>query len=171
VPLVIVLMLGIIRARSSQRAKRHLGLLDKGARLVRYSKGTNRAGIRFSWVTLGAYSWRCKLGLLCRMLNLTPDNHTAVLKEWYGRNWVHFLRPLIDAIRLPEFASEEEARVSLCAVWVVAVDERERRRHRRGADTRTPKRSQFPARKAASAAAPVAAWASWIDRTLKEDCR
>ena len=76
---------------------------DKGARLVRYSKLTNRVGIRFSWASLGAFMWRSKLGLFCRMLGLNPDNYKPALKAWFGKNWVYHLRPLIDSIKLPEF--------------------------------------------------------------------
>lgn len=42
-----------------------------------------------------------------------------------------YLRPLIESIKLPEFYSEEESRTSLRAVWAVAVNERERRLHKR----------------------------------------
>ena len=61
---------------------------DKGARLVRYSKGTNRVGTRFTWTSQGAYLWRSKLGAFCRMLGLNSDNHKEFLKQWFGRNWV-----------------------------------------------------------------------------------
>jgi hypothetical protein len=128
---------------------------DKGARLVRYSKGANRAGVRFSWLSPGAYMWRQKLGTFCRMLCLSSDNHKELLKDWFGKNWVYVLRPLIEAVKLPEFYEEAEARTSNRALWIVAVNERERRSHRK----RRPR--------------PVArikpAWGSWIERTLKEE--
>lgn len=128
---------------------------DKGARLVRYSKGCNRAGVRFSWVSPGAFMWRSKLGTFSRMLGLNPDNHKEFLKEWFGKNWVYVLRPLIEAVKLPEFYEEAEARTANRALWIVAVNERERRCHR--------KRRPRPV-------APVKpAWGSWIERTVKEE--
>jgi hypothetical protein len=99
---------------------------DKGARLVRYSKETNRVGTRFSWVSSGAYMWRAKLGTFCRSLNLNSDNYKAFLKEWFGRNWVYHLRPLIQAIKLPEFYPANESSESIRAVWLTAINERER---------------------------------------------
>ena len=128
---------------------------DKGARLVRYSKLTNRVGIRFSWVSPGAYLWRSKLGAFCRLLSLNPDNHKIFLKQWFGRNWIYHLRPLIDSIKLPEFYAEPESQASLRSVWVVAVTERERRRPCR--------RRRVPTAESARV------WASWIERTMKEE--
>ncbi|MBU6400727.1 MAG: hypothetical protein KGS61_10435, partial [Verrucomicrobia bacterium] len=72
---------------------------DKGARLVRYSRGTNRARAQFSWCTPGAALWRTKLGLLCRALGLTSDNYTEQLREWYGPRWCHTLAPMVDSIK------------------------------------------------------------------------
>jgi hypothetical protein len=128
---------------------------DKGARLVRYSKGTNRIGIRFTWASSGAYMWRSKLGAFCRMLGLNSDNYKIFLKEWFGKNWVYHLRPLIQSIKLPEFFSEEESRTSLRSAWTVAVMERERRCKQKWRDT-------FPSQ-------PAQPWVSWIERTVKED--
>ena len=51
---------------------------DKGARLVRYSQGTNRVSTRFFWHTPGADMWRAKLGTFCRMLNLNSDNYQTI---------------------------------------------------------------------------------------------
>ena len=141
---------------------------DKGARLVRYSKRARRAGTRFSWLSSGAMMWRHKLGALCRMLNLTPDNHKEFLKEWFGRNWVYFLRPVIESIKLPEFHSEEESRKSLRSAWVVAVNERDRHRNRQRKGKVVGKQHLPPV--GAEAPAPaVRGWASWIERTIKED--
>lgn len=137
---------------------------DKGARLVRYSKGTNRAGTRFSWTSQGASMWRQKLGTFCRMLNLNPDNYKESLKEWFGRNWVYQLRPLIESIKLAEFFPEEESRASLRAAWLVAVNERERRCNRKRRDTVAVTErllpDSFPAKPS---------WGSWIEHTVKED--
>jgi hypothetical protein len=91
---------------------------DKGARLVRYSKGTNRIGIRFSWVSPGAYMWRSKLGTFCRMMNLNSDNYKIFLKEWFGKNWIYHLYPLIQSIKLSEFYPPEESRDSMKGVWL-----------------------------------------------------
>ena len=135
---------------------------DKGARLVRYSKGTNRVGTRFSWVSPGAYMWRSKLGAFCRMLHLNSDNYQTFLKEWFGKNWVYHLRPLILAIRLPEFYPVEEAAESIKAVWLTAMSERERvwgRQHRK----------EIPVRDTLPPAEPVPTWPSWIERSVKED--
>jgi hypothetical protein len=134
---------------------------DKGARLVRYSKGTNRVGTRFSWVSPGAYMWRSKLGAFCRSLHLDSDNYQTFLKEWFGKNWVYHLRPLINSIKLPEFYPVEEASESLRAVWLIAINERERvcgPRHREG----------MPVRNVLPPAEPARVWASWIERSVKE---
>ena len=37
------------------------------------------------------------------MLGLTPDNYKVFLKEWFGKNWVYHLRPVIESIKLPEY--------------------------------------------------------------------
>jgi hypothetical protein len=142
---------------------------DKGGRLVRYSRGTNRAGTRFSWDSPGARMWRAKLGAFCGMLNLNSDNYKTFLKEWFGRNWVYLLGPVIGSIKLPEFYTEEEASKSLRAAWVVAVNEREHRRNWRQPATRAATKQLMPRGDHAQAAEPVRAWASWIERTIKED--
>ncbi len=114
----------------SKYISKHIGQRlpeDKGARLVRYSRGTGRAGSRFDWISSGAVMWRQKLGAFCRMFNLNSDNYREYLKEWFGRNWVYHLRPLIESIKLTEYFSEEESRASLHTAWLVAVNERERK--------------------------------------------
>jgi len=100
---------------------------DKGARLVRYSKGANRVNNQFGWVSPGAFMWRMKLGAFCKMFRLTEDNYKEALREWFGRNWVYILRPLIESIKLPEFHSEAESMASLRSVFAIAANERERR--------------------------------------------
>jgi len=135
---------------------------DKGARLVRYSKASSRVGTRFAWGSPGAWMWRSKLGAFCQSLHLNSDNYQTFLKEWFGRNWVYHLRPLIQSIKLPEFYPLEEARASLKAVWLTAIRQRERvcgRRHR----------DVLPLGKIGVPAEPVRTWASWIERTVKED--
>ncbi len=151
----------------SKYISKHIGQRlpeDKGARLVRYSKQANRVGIRFSWVTPGAFMWRAKLGAFCRMLKLTPDNYKECLREWFGRNWVYHLRPVIQSIKLPEFHPEEEARTSLRSAWLVAVMERDRRSSRRQ-DTKPLPAIDFES----IPMKPSHNWASWITRTVKED--
>ena len=142
---------------------------DKGARLVRYSKGTNRVSTRFFWHTPGADLWRAKLGTFCRMLNLNSDNYQTFLKEWFGRNWVYHLSPLIQSIKLPEFYSEEESRTSLRAVWVVAVNERERRCNRKRREALAARKRLVPDVADSLPTKPVRTWASWIERTVKEE--
>ena len=129
---------------------------DKGARLVRYSKGANRANNHFGWASSGSFMWRMKLAAFCRMFLLTEENYKESLREWFGRNWVYVLRPLIESIKLPEFHSEVESKASLSSVFAVAVNERERRMRKRQSKS-LPKFSSPPA--------PV----SWLERTLKED--
>jgi hypothetical protein len=131
---------------------------DKGARLVRYSKGTNRAGTNFSWASTGAFMWRSKLGTFCRMMHLNSDNYKEFLKEWFGKNWIYHLYPLIQSIKLAEFHPEDESRESLKAVWLTTINERERRRPRRHRDAVEK-----------SASSKQHTWASWIERTVKED--
>src|ERR1700743_2522310 len=72
---------------------------DKGARLVRYSQRANRVGIRFMWASVGAFIWRLKLGAFCRVLRLTPENYKDALVEWFGRNWIYVMRPVIESIK------------------------------------------------------------------------
>jgi hypothetical protein len=106
--------------------------------------------------------WRSKLGAFCRSLHLNSENYQTFLKEWFGRNWVHHLRPLIESIKLAEFYPVEEAAESLKAVWLTAINERERvcgRRHR----------DALPVIKTLPPAEPVRVWASWIERSVKED--
>jgi hypothetical protein len=87
----------------------------------------------------------------------------------FGRNWVYVLGPLIGSIKLPEFYAQEEARKSLRAAWVVAVNERERRRNRRQPATRAATKQLMSGGDNAQAAEPVRVWASWIERTIKDD--
>jgi hypothetical protein len=58
----------------------------------------------FRRISVGA-----KLGTFCRMFNLNSDNYTQFLGEWFGRHWVYHLRPLIQAIKLPEFYPANES--------------------------------------------------------------
>lgn len=141
---------------------------DKGARLVRYAKGTNVFGTRFSWVSPGAAHWRAKLGALCLRLNYTPENYQARLCEDFGTNWVYRLRPLIEAIKLPELHPVNECRESLNAAWLTALNERERHRTRNRKANVTASPTLMPP--VAAIPAPAGrGWASWIELSAKED--
>jgi hypothetical protein len=61
---------------------------------------------------------------------------------------------------LPEFYPLEEARASLQAVWLTALNERERRRGWR---------QVLPGRNTLPPADPVRPWVAWIERTVKEE--
>jgi len=61
-----------------------------------------------------------------------PSALANVLVEWFGRNWVYALRSVIESVKPAEFHPEAEARASLRHAWIVAMNERERRRHRQG---------------------------------------
>ncbi len=137
---------------------------DKGVKLVRYSQGTNRVGTRFSWASPGARKWRAKLGAFCLILNYTPDNYQERLKVDFGKRWAHRLRPLIESIQLPWEVGETSARESVVRSWLIALNERERRHHRR-------RKIVIPAAlpKTEPPARPPRAWASWMDRSVKEE--
>jgi hypothetical protein len=72
-------------------------------------------------------------------------------------------------MKLPEFYAEEEASKSLRATWVVAVNERERRRNRRESATRAATARLLPGDDDAQAAEPVRVWTSWIEHTAKDN--
>ena len=95
------------------------------------------------------------------MLGLTSDNYKEHLKEWFGRIWVFNLGSVIASIKLPEFFGEEESRTSLRSVWIVAVNERERR-------DKVAVNGQLPHVNIESFPAKPS-WGSWIERTVKED--
>ena len=82
---------------------------------------------------------------------------------------MYVLGPVIGSIKLPEFYAEEEASKSLRAAWVVAVNERERRRNRRRPGTRAATKGSLAGGDAAQAAEPVRTWAPWIEHTAKDD--
>ena len=113
--------------------------------------------------------WRAKLGAFCELLNLTPDNYRVLMKECFGRNWVHHLRPLIESIKLPEFNTDEDARHSLRSAWVVAVSERERLCNGKRQHVQATGKPLVVQREDLCPVEPVPAWASWIERTIKAD--
>ncbi len=148
---------------------KHLGQRlkeDARARLVRYSKGANRVSTRFSWVSPGAAHWRAKLGALCRALNYTPENYQERLREDFGENWVYSLRPLIEAIKLPEFYPASECQASVNAAWLTALNERERHCARNRKQKVTAKPLLLPPL-VVEAVKPT--WVSWIELSVKED--
>ncbi|HEY5503862.1 MAG TPA: hypothetical protein VIK28_01795 [Sedimentisphaerales bacterium] len=102
-------------------------------------------------------------------MNLNSDNYQTFLKEWFGRNWVYHLRPLILAVKLPEFYTEEESRTTLRAVWTVAVIERERRCNHKRRDAVAVRKRLMPDGVDSSPAKPAHPWASWIEHTVKDD--
>jgi hypothetical protein len=105
--------------------------------------------------------WRQKLGALCRMLGVTSENYNEHLKEWFGRNWVYQLRPVVESIKPVEFFNEEESRASLRVAWIIVVNERERRLNRKSRKTGVVTNRLGPSAKAS--------WSSWIERAVKED--
>lgn len=173
---------------------------DKGARLVRYSKGTNRVTTNYFWHTTGAALWRWKLGALCRLLGLTPDNYTDVLQQWFGKNWIQTLGPIVQSIKLASYPSfpamqrdypalemipremcsqpdfnlstgpwrnlrPEDSKLTLSAAWVTALRERERRSQ----EPKTWRGPKVTISAPEMSFKPPQQWASWIERTLKED--
>jgi len=67
-----------------------------------------------------------KLGTFCRMLNLNSDNYKEFLKRMVWAELVYHLRPLIEAVKLPEYYPANESSESIRAVWLTAINERER---------------------------------------------
>ncbi len=97
-----------------------------------------------------------------RSLRLNNENYTDTLQQWYGKNWIQTLGPIVQSIKLARYPSfpamqrdypalemipreifsppdfdvftgpwvnpqPEDAKKSLRAAWVTAVNERERR--------------------------------------------
>lgn len=75
---------------------------DKGARLVRYSRGARAASTRFSWNTPGAKQWRFKVRqfayLMARLNGCCPT--MAGLAESLGPRWAYNWREFI--LTLPD---------------------------------------------------------------------
>lgn len=63
------------------------------------------------------------------MLGLSSNTYQQNLKEWFGRNWLYHLRPLIQSVMLPEYYDDKDSRASIRTAWLVAVNEREHRRY------------------------------------------
>jgi len=72
---------------------------DKGARLVRYSRGARIGTTRFMFNTSGAELWRKKVAVFCQMVN---ENRKDVfvhdmdsLAKVYGKKWAYKFRDFI----------------------------------------------------------------------------
>jgi hypothetical protein len=80
---------------------------DKGARLVRYSKGARRWSCRFASLGPGATVWRRKLATFCRISGLSWNQ----LAEIFGPRWAWHLAPILDCILLEveEYGNGERA--------------------------------------------------------------
>ena len=105
---------------------------DKGARLVRYSKGARRWSCRFASLGAGATVWRRKLATFCRVSGLNWNQ----LREIFGPRWAWHLAPILDCIllevgeygcgkRAEELLARDTARWGSCEArllsWRVAV--------------------------------------------------
>jgi hypothetical protein len=72
--------------------------MDKGVRMVEYSKGWKIIGSSFAWATPGARTWRQKLAIFAAINGI---HDMAEMKAKFGRHWAHYLAPLIQAVELP----------------------------------------------------------------------
>lgn len=106
---------------------KHIGQrdeLDKGVRLVSYSKGVAKWGTNFAWcyderTGRGAPGdlYRHKLGLLAEALGCTSADWAwnealkraefRPFEQWFGEHWGFILGPIIESIRLPVYRSEK----------------------------------------------------------------
>jgi hypothetical protein len=80
---------------------KHIGSreeMDKGVRLVEYSKGWNRMNTAFAWASPGARQWRMKVRIFAALHGV---HDFAGMKHHFGRHWAHELVPLIQAVELP----------------------------------------------------------------------
>ena len=80
---------------------------DKGAKLVRYSRGANKFSSRFTWNSAGSYVWRQKCALLAVLTKAGQGMQEvkARWREWYGSRWVYKLRPVFGMLRLSRYPS------------------------------------------------------------------
>jgi hypothetical protein len=75
---------------------------DKGVRLVRYSTGARRVGCRFSFVSVGSWLWRAKLGAFADSHGV-PDFER--MRAIFGSSWAYHLREEILATPLQTYPS------------------------------------------------------------------
>jgi hypothetical protein len=81
---------------------------DKGMRLVGCSKNVSQiCSERFSWVEGAGRLWRTKMSTLAEVLNFqSMDDFARAL----GSRWAYHIRPAIDILMLPHYATMKEAR-------------------------------------------------------------
>jgi hypothetical protein len=95
---------------------KHIGSrlqLDKGARLVRYSRGAARVSARFSWNSPGSYVFRHKCALLATLTKVGADMEVAKAKwrHWWGPRWVYKLGPIFNLLKLPVYPTGRHCNV------------------------------------------------------------
>jgi hypothetical protein len=81
---------------------------DKGARLVRYSKGTSRCSTRFAWNSVRGWLWRQKVGRTAERIGAVELED---FREHFGPRWAWALAQVIMCVPLHEYPSKEHARV------------------------------------------------------------
>lgn len=79
---------------------------DKGARLVRYSQTARQCGVRFSWVSPGAWLWRAKLAQFAAKHGIED---LSGMKERFGPAWAYFYGPIIEREVLTEYPTAAHA--------------------------------------------------------------
>lgn len=88
---------------------------DKGARLVRYSRGARMATTRFAWATPGAAAWRNKVKRFAQIMAKargcppTMNGLAAALGPRWAYNWREFILALPDEVPLPKGKSDEKS--------------------------------------------------------------
>lgn len=81
---------------------------DKGARLVRYSRGARMASTRFQFVSDGSAQWRAKVGAFVHYVAYITGCEPTFdgLREICGPRWAYYHREFIMALP-PSFGIEE----------------------------------------------------------------
>ena len=73
--------------------------IDRGFRLVEYSRGARSASTRFSFVSDGSRRWRDKMAIFARVVGyiqgLNRSCYFEEFKEFLGRHWAHRHREYI----------------------------------------------------------------------------
>jgi hypothetical protein len=92
----------IAKAFENRRAE------DKGMRLVGCSKGVSRVcSERFAWADGAGSLWRTKLAIVGEMLRFDSTDDFA---KSLGPKWAYHLRPVIELLVLPHYATMKLAR-------------------------------------------------------------
>lgn len=73
---------------------------DRGARLVRYSRGTARYSCRFAWNSIGAFLWRKKIELLVRVTRARTGEGEHCFAKWFGVRWAYKILPVVNMLKL-----------------------------------------------------------------------